>query len=174
VVIDAKERVRPDQLHVVVDLQTGAVAQEVTVVLKDGRRLNADWVRTDRMSDLAILKVTASGLVEAPLGDSDTSDVGDWVLAIGSPRGLEQSVSAGIISAKGRPGFYAGGRRPGGRQPQRSVIQTDAAINRGNSGGPLVNMHGEVIGINEAIFSTGGGFEGIGFAIPSNAIKTVH
>ena len=113
-VIDAKNGYILTNYHVVVDLQTGAVAEEVTVVLKDGRRLNADWVRTDRMSDLAIVKVTASGLVEAPLGDSDKSDVGDWVLAIGSPRGLEQSVSAGLSRQRAGRGLR---RKQAGRWP---------------------------------------------------------
>lgn len=139
---------------------------KVEVILADGRKFDAQWVRTDPDTDLAVVKIAADRLVEAPLGDSDQTKVGDWVLAIGSPRGLPQTVTAGIISAKGRR------TRIDGRMYQ-DFIQTDAAINRGNSGGPLVNMAGEVIGLNNSIISSSGGNEGIGFAIPSNMIKQI-
>jgi serine protease Do len=123
-------------------------------------------VRTDAASDLAIVKIKTDRLAEIPLGDSDAMEVGDWVLAIGAPRGLPQTVTSGIISAKGRT---AGGDS----KLYQDYIQTDAAINKGNSGGPLVNMRGEVIAINNLIASYSGGNEGIGFAIPSKMVKGI-
>ncbi|MDY6914555.1 MAG: Do family serine endopeptidase [Planctomycetota bacterium] len=137
-------------------------ADKVEVVLADKRKFTAEWVRSDPQTDLAVVKVRSERLVAAPLGDSDKAKVGDWVLAIGAPRNLPQTVTAGIISAKGRTSR----RLPAGNY--QNYIQTDAAINRGNSGGPLVNMRGEVIGLNNFIVSYSGGNEGIGFAIPSN------
>jgi serine protease Do len=124
-------------------------------------------VGTDRKTDLAVLRLQGSGAPypAATLGDSDKLKVGDWVLAIGSPFGLQQTVTAGIISAKGRSI---------GQGPFDDFIQTDAAINPGNSGGPLVNMSGEVIGINSAILSRSGGNVGIGFSIPSNMAKRIY
>jgi len=136
----------------------------VEIVLADGRKYDAEWVRSDWKTDLAVVKVKADRLAEAPLGDSDKMEVGDWVLAIGSPERLPQTVTAGIISAKGR--------QTGGR-PYENLLQTDAAINHGNSGGPLVDMRGEVIGINNAIVSRTGGSEGIGLAIPSNMARSI-
>lgn len=146
--------------HVVAD------ADEVTVSLADGRQLKAKIVGTDRATDVALLKLDAQGLIPAPLGDSDSMEVGDWVMAIGSPLGFDQTVTAGIISAKGRQvGVTNGG--------YEDFLQTDAAINPGNSGGPLVNLRGEVIGINTAIASRSGGFSGIGFAIPVNMARSI-
>ncbi|MFO0868012.1 MAG: DegQ family serine endoprotease [Pirellulales bacterium] len=143
-----------------------AGADEVTVSLADDRQLPAKIVGTDRATDVALLKVDASGLVPVVLGDSDTMEVGDWVLAIGSPLGFDQTVTAGIISAKERQvGVTNGG--------YEDFLQTDAAINPGNSGGPLVNLRGEVIGINTAIASRSGGFSGIGFAIPINLARSI-
>ena len=139
-------------------------ADDVEVVLADDRKLEAVWVRTDSQSDLAIIKIKPDRLIDAPLGDSDKMEVGDWVLAIGAPRGLPKTVTAGIISAKGRVT---------GRGGYQSFLQTDAAINKGNSGGPLVNMKGQVIGINTAIVSSIGGNEGIGLAIPSNMASDI-
>lgn len=137
-------------------------ADELVVQLSDGREFEAEIVGTDPETDLAVLKIEAENLQAAPLGDSDATQVGDWVLAIGSPFELEQTVTAGIISAKNRvQGIVGGG---GGFE---DFLQTDAAINPGNSGGPLVNLRGEVIGINTAILSRSGGYNGIGFAIPS-------
>jgi len=140
-------------------------ADEVEVVLSDGRKFDTEWVRSDPATDLAIVKIKPDGLIDAPLGDSDRIQIGDWVLAFGSPRGLSQTVTAGIISAMGRtthtPNTY------------QDFIQTDAAINQGNSGGPLVNMQGEVVGINTAIISATGGNDGIGFAVPSNMARTI-
>lgn len=136
-----------------------AEASEVIVRLPDGTELPAKDIRTDPMSDLAILRVeTDVKLPAARLGDSDKMEIGDWVIAIGNPFELESTVSAGIISGKGR----------GIARIQRGqLLQTDAAINPGNSGGPLVNLDGEVVGINTAIATSSGGYQGVGFAIPS-------
>ncbi len=128
---------------------------------------DATVVGTDTETDLAVIKVSASKpLPMAKLGNSDGMQVGDWVLAVGSPFGLQSTVTAGIVSAKGRDII-----------PQRqfqSFIQTDAAINPGNSGGPLVNLNGEVIGINTAIYTEGAGYEGVGFALPANTVVKVY
>jgi serine protease Do len=139
-------------------------ADEVKVTLSDERTLDAKVVGTDAKTDLAVLKVNADGLVPAPFGDSDAAEVGEWVLAIGSPFGLDQTVTAGIISAKGRQMAIA---------DYEDFIQTDAAINPGNSGGPLVNLKGQVIGINTAIASRTGGYMGVGFSIPSKMVTAV-
>lgn len=158
VIVDAEKGYVLTNWHVVRD------ADEVEVVLHDDRTVDAEWIRTDRQTDLAVLKIDADELCEMPLGDSDAMAVGDWVLAIGAPEGLPQTVTAGIISAKGRTT---------GRGGYENFIQTDAAINHGNSGGPLVNMRGEVIGINTAIVSRTGVNEGIGLAIPSNMAGSI-
>ena len=142
-----------------------AGADEVNVTLSDERELQAEVVGTDSKSDLAVLKIEAGDLAPAELGDSDAIEVGQWVLAIGSPFGLTQSVSAGIISAKGRANM--------GIADYEDFIQTDAAVNPGNSGGPLVDLNGRVIGINTAIASRTGGYMGIGFAIPSNMARQI-
>jgi serine protease Do len=140
-------------------------ADEVSVELVDGRQLKVTDIKTDEQSDLAVMRVKTNGfLPAATLGDSDTLDIGDWVIAVGCPFELDSTVSAGIISGKGRV-LSADSRA--------SFLQTDAAINPGNSGGPLVNLDGEVIGINTAIESSTGTYEGIGFAIPSNLVKWV-
>jgi serine protease Do len=145
-------------------------ADRIKVRLQDdppGVLHDAKVIGTDRETDLAVIKIDVKKpLPAATLGNSDSMDVGDWVLAIGSPFGLEQTVTAGIVSAKGRNVV-----------PQRqfqSFIQTDAAINPGNSGGPLVNMKGEVIGINTAIFTDSYGSQGVGFALPSKLVATVY
>jgi len=128
---------------------------------------DATVVGVDKETDLAVIKIDAKKpLPAAKLGNSDAMEVGDWVLAVGSPFGLEETVTAGIVSAKGR-------NIVPGRQFE-SFIQTDAAINPGNSGGPLVNMNGEVIGINTAIYTSGGGYQGVGFAMPSNTVVSVY
>ncbi len=145
--------------HVVQD------ADEVTAILQDNTRLEAEIVGRDAKTDLAVLKVKSHKKLPAVgFGSSDIARVGDWVLAIGNPFGLGGTVTAGIISARGR-NINAG--------PYDNFIQTDASINRGNSGGPMFNMKGEVIGINTAIFSPSGGSVGIGFAIPSDAAKVI-
>ncbi len=140
-------------------------ADKISVTLQDNTTLKATLVGKDDKADLALLKVeTDKPLKFVPFGDSDTGRVGDWVLAIGNPFGLGGSVTAGIVSARGRD------IRQG---PYDDFIQTDAAINRGNSGGPLFNMDGQVIGINTAIYSPSGGSVGIGFSVPSNMAKAV-
>ncbi len=137
---------------------------KVMVRLHDGREFEATDVKTDPRTDLAVVRINETNLPAATLGDSDAIDIGDWVIAAGQPFGLADTVTAGIISAKGR-GI--------GITTEEEFLQTDAAINPGNSGGPLVNLRGEVIGINTAITSRSGGFQGIGFAIPINLAKWV-
>ena len=140
-------------------------ADEITVILQDDTELPAKLIGSDPRTDIAVLKVDSDEpLPAAPFGDSDKARVGDWVLAIGNPMGLGGTVTAGIISARGRD-ISSG--------PYDDYIQTDASINRGNSGGPLFNMQGEVIGINTAIFSNNGGSIGIAFAVPSTQAKQV-
>ncbi len=145
--------------HVIAD------ADEITVILSDDTNLKAEVIGRDTKTDVAVLKVkTDKPLVGVTWGDSDKARVGDWVLAIGNPFGLGGSVTAGILSARQRD-INSG--------PYDDFLQTDASINRGNSGGPMFNMDGEVIGINTAIYSPSGGSIGIGFAIPSNLAKAV-
>ncbi len=140
-------------------------ADEITVLLQDSTSFKAKLLGKDARADIAVLKITSDKpLVAVPFGDSDKARVGDVVLAIGNPFGLGGSVTAGIVSARGRD-IHQG--------PYDDYLQTDAAINRGNSGGPLFNMDGEVIGINTAIYSPSGGSVGIGFSIPSNLAKNV-
>ena len=140
-------------------------ADEITVILEDGDEMKATLVGTDEKTDLALLKVNPSSpLPVARMGDSEKARVGEWVMAIGDPFGLGGTVTTGIISARNRD-INAGA--------YDDFIQTDAPINRGNSGGPLFNMYGEVIGVNSAIYSPTGGSVGIGFAIPINAARNV-
>lgn len=139
-------------------------ADEIVVKTDKGKEYRAKLIGTDKKLDVALLKVDAKGLPTVHLGDSDKLRVGDWVVAIGNPFGLEQTVTAGIVSAKGRV-IGAG--------PYDHFIQTDAAINPGNSGGPLFNTDGEVVGINTAIYSRSGGNNGIGFAIPINMARPI-
>jgi Do/DeqQ family serine protease len=141
-------------------------ANVVDVELTDGRSFKAKVVGSDPPSDLAVLKVDASGLKTLPLGDSDAARVGDFALAVGNPLGVGQTVTMGIISAKGRATGVGDGSF-------EDFIQTDAPINRGNSGGALVNTRGELIGINSQILSPSGGNIGIGFAIPTNMARDV-
>ena len=133
-------------------------ADEVTVRLKDRREFKATVIGSDQQSDVALLKIEASGLTAATLGDSSKLKPGQWVVAIGSPYNLDFSVTAGIVSAVGR--------NLGDDQRYVPFIQNDAAINRGNSGGPLFNLDGQVVGINSQIFSNTGGSIGLSFAIP--------
>jgi len=140
-------------------------SDSVKVVLSGGKKYEASVVGTDPKTDLAVLKIDASGLVFAPLGDSDALRVGEWVLAIGNPFNLNQTVTAGILSATGRANV--------GIADYENFLQTDAAINPGNSGGPLVNLKGEVIGINTAIATRTGQYAGIGFAIPVNMVRKI-
>jgi serine protease Do len=137
-------------------------AEQIKVKLADEKEFDAELVGRDPKTDLALIKITANTeLSPIKMGDSDKTDVGNWVVAIGSPFGLEQTVTAGIISAKGRIIGFG---------PYEDFIQTDASINPGNSGGPLINMRGEVVGINTAIIASG---QGIGFAIPINMAKDI-
>jgi serine protease Do len=145
-------------------------ADRLEVQLSDGRIYSANVIGSDAMSDLALLKIDATGLVPAVLGNSSAMEVGDWVIAVGSPFELEQTVTAGIISATNRV-TQSGSK--GGILPYEDFLQTDAAINPGNSGGPLVNLRGEVIGINTAINSRTGTNAGVGFAIPSDTVQFV-
>lgn len=138
---------------------------KVTVSLADRRELDAVVVGVDTWTDLALLKVEASDLPVMPWGDSSQLKVAEWVMAIGNPYQLSQSVSLGIVSALGRSGM--------GITAYEDFIQTDAAINPGNSGGALVNARGELVGINTAIFTQSGGYQGIGFAVPSNLVRRI-
>jgi len=157
-IIDASGLIMTNN-HVVRD------AEEVRVKLSDGRVFIATDIKTDPRTDVAIIRIhDAKDLKPIRLGNSDSIEVGDWVLAIGSPFGLDLTVTSGIISAKGRAT---------GINEREDYLQTDAAINPGNSGGPLVNLKGEVVGINTAISSRSGGNQGIGFAVPIDMAKWV-
>ncbi len=149
--------------YILTNNHVASAANELRVKLSDGRQLMARRVGVDTRTDLALIKIEAQKLPYATLGDSSKLEQGEWVIALGSPFGLEQTMTAGIVSAIGR--------KFGG--PYDNYIQTDASINPGNSGGPLVNMNGEVIGINTSIYSRSGGSEGVGFAVPSNIARRV-
>jgi serine protease Do len=140
-------------------------ADEIKVLLGDKREFKGKVVGTDPKTDIALIKIDAKGLPAVPWGDSDKLQVGEYVLAIGNPFGLNQTVTMGIVSAVGRANV--------GIAEYEDFIQTDAAINPGNSGGALVNVRGELVGINTAIFSQSGGYMGVGFAVPSNMAKSV-
>ncbi|MBL8258497.1 MAG: DegQ family serine endoprotease [Candidatus Competibacteraceae bacterium] len=154
VVVDARQGYVLTNHHVV------SGADTITVTLRDGRRLNAKVIGSDSESDVAVIQIPSGNLTALKLADSDALRVGDFVVAIGNPFGLGQTVTSGIVSALGRTGL--------GIQGYEDFIQTDASINPGNSGGALVNLRGELVGINTAILAPGGGNVGIGFAIPSN------
>ena len=143
--------------------------REIKVTLSDGTDRIAKLIGTDANTDIAVLKVDGTGYAHATLGDSEQLSVGEWVLAVGNPFQFSQSVSSGVVSAKGRHIDNSGGPRA----MYEDFIQTDAAINPGNSGGPLVNLRGEVIGINSAIYTRSGGYMGISFAVPSNIAADV-
>jgi serine protease Do len=140
----------------------------ITIRLADGRQLNPTRVWSDVDTDVAVMAVKAPGLIAARLGNSHNIEIGDFVLAIGSPFGLSHSITFGIVSATGRWDLKLG---EGVRY--QDFIQTDAAINPGNSGGPLINLRGEVVGMNTAIASSSGGNEGIGFSIPINLVMSI-
>ena len=159
---------------VIIDDQKGYVltnnhvidkADKIMVTLHDGRQLNAKLIGTDPEADVAVIQIPADNLTALPIANSDNLRVGDFVIAIGSPFGLSQTVTSGIVSALGRSGL--------GIEGYEDFIQTDASINPGNSGGALVNLRGEFIGMNTAILAPGGGNVGIGFAIPSNMVLTI-
>lgn len=151
--------------HIVTNNHVVAGAQQITVTLADERELAGTIVGCDPATDLAVVRIDATGLPWLRWGDSDALQVGEWVLAVGSPFGLSHTVTAGIISAKGRSETGIAG--------YEDLIQTDAAINPGNSGGPLVNLAAELVGINTAIASQSGGSVGIGFAVPSALARNV-
>jgi serine protease Do len=151
------------QGHIVTNFHVIDGAEEIEVLLSDGRRAAARIVGQDRETDLALLKVDADGLIPAEWGESDQAEVGSFVWAIGSPFGLQRSVTSGIISGKHRTGMS--------RSPYQDFLQTDAAVNPGNSGGPLVDAKGHVIGVNTAI--VGDSYQGISFAIPSQIAQQI-
>jgi Do/DeqQ family serine protease len=159
VIFDAKNGYIVTNAHVVDN------ATEITVTLQDGRDLSAEVVGSDVASDVAVLKVPGENLIQIALGDSTRVEVGDFVVAIGNPFGLQHTVTSGIVSGLGRSGINPDG--------YEDFIQTDASINPGNSGGALVNLRGELVGINSAILSRSGGNIGIGFAIPVNMARSV-
>ena len=140
-------------------------ADDISVTLQDGRTFKGKLIGTDPGTDVAVVQIPAQNLKALPLADSSALQVGDYVVAVGDPFGLGQTVTAGIVSALGRSGL--------GDSGYQNFIQTDASINPGNSGGALVNARGELIGINTAIFSETGGYQGIGFAVPSNLARHV-
>ncbi|MDE0203800.1 MAG: DegQ family serine endoprotease [Rhodospirillaceae bacterium] len=162
VIVDAENGYLLTNNHVI------EVGEEITVTLTDRRVFKAELVGADPETDVALLKIDADALLAMPLADSDDLEVGDYVVAIGNPFGLGQTVTAGIVSAVGRSGIL-----PLGPDSYQDFIQTDAAINVGNSGGALVNLEGELVGINTAIFTGRGGNIGIGFAIPINMARQV-
>ena len=159
VIVDAKAGYVLTNHHVI------AHADRIVVTLKDDRKLDATLVGSDPDTDIALLKIAAPNLTALPIGDADRLEVGDYVLAIGNPFGLGQAVTSGIVSALGRTGL--------GLESYENFIQTDASINPGNSGGALINLRGELIGINTAIFTPGGGNVGVGFAVPINMAESV-
>lgn len=159
VIVDAKKGYVLTNHHVVKE------ATQVYVVLKDNRRFEAKVIGSDAGTDIALLSIPPENLTEAKFGDSDALQVGDFVLAIGNPFGIGQTVTSGIVSALGRSGLLPEG--------YEDFIQTDASINPGNSGGALINMKGELVGINTAILGPSGASVGIGFAVPSSIARTV-
>ena len=161
VIVDAENGYILTNYHVV------ANADEIEITLQDDRTLRAEVIGADEGSDIAVLKVSEDRLTDIPIADSEQAQVGDYVIAIGNPFGLEHTVTSGIISGLGRSGLNPNG--------YEDFIQTDASINPGNSGGALVNLRGELVGINSAIFTArgGGGNIGIGFAIPSNMVSSI-
>jgi serine protease Do len=150
--------------HIITNTHVVDQVDEIEVQLSDGRTTKARLVGADEQLDLAVLKIDVPGVTPLKLADSDTVQPGDSVVAVGNPFGLQETVTDGIISWKGQPNSA---------DFRGDLLQTDAAINPGNSGGPLINVRGEVVGINEQIVSRSGGSEGIGFAIPSNTVRTV-
>src|SRR6266581_461948 len=149
--------------HIITNNHVVDQVDEIDVQLSDGRTEKARLVGADDQVDLAVLKIDNSGVKPLKLADSDSVQAGDFVLAIGNPFGFDETVTDGIVSSKGRPNRA---------DVFGDLIQTNAAINPGNSGGPLINLRGEVVGINTAIISRSGGSQGIGFAIPSNTVRS--
>jgi serine protease Do len=187
--IEARSRLRPDESRQIEEAGSGVIVEiggkqyiltnrhvigrstrdRIEIHLFDGRVFQPSNVWSDNRTDVAVMAIDASNLPAARLGNSDALEIGDYVLAIGSPFGLSQSVTRGIVSAKGRHNLSLGENE----LLLQDFIQTDAAINPGNSGGPLVNLRGEVIGLNTAIASSSGGNEGVGFTVPVNIASRV-
>jgi Do/DeqQ family serine protease len=159
VIVDAAQGYVLTNAHVVEN------ATSIEVTTKDNRRLKARLIGRDPDTDIAVLQISGSNLTAVPMGDSDRLQVGDFVLAVGNPFGLGQTVTSGIVSALGRTGL--------GIEGYEDFIQTDASINPGNSGGPLVDLQGRIVGINTAIVAPSGGNVGIGFAVPINVARQV-
>jgi len=156
---------RGDTAYIVTNNHVVANAERIRVKLQDGRELDTQLQGADPKSDVAVLKVAARGVPVLKWGDSTRLDVGEWVVALGNPFGLSNTLTVGVVSATGRTSL--------GINDYEDFIQTDAAINPGNSGGPLLNLDGEVVGMNTAIFSKSGGYMGVGFAIPSNLVRAI-
>ena len=154
-----------DKAYILTNNHVVANAEKIRVRFQDGREFNAKITGRDPQSDVAVIEIKASGLPVLAMADSSKLEVGEWVLAIGNPFGLSNTLTVGVVSTTGRTSI--------GITDYEDFIQTDAAINPGNSGGPLVNLDGDVVGINSAIFSRSGGYMGIGFAIPSNLAKAI-
>jgi serine protease Do len=157
--------ISPDGYVVTNSHVVGENVREITIALPDKREIKGKVIGTDPTTDIALLKIAVTGLPVVPWGDSNLLKVGEWVLAIGSPFQLSQTVTAGIVSATGRANM--------GFAQYEDFIQTDAAINPGNSGGALINTRGELVGINTGIYSESGGYQGIGFAVPSNLARRI-
>lgn len=164
-VFSFKKGLFSDKAYILTNNHVVEGADRIRVTLKDGRELAAEIKGTDPKSDIALLEIEVEDIPALTLGDSSELEVGEWVVAIGNPFGLSHTLTAGVVSAKGRTSL--------GISDYEDFIQTDAAINPGNSGGPLVNLNGEVVGINTAIFSRSGGYMGVGFAIPINMVKGI-
>lgn len=164
-VFASKSGLLRDKTYIMTNNHVVANADKIRVMFQDGRQFDAAVTGTDPKSDVAVIEIDAGGLPALPLGDSTNLEVGEWVVAIGNPFGLNHTLTVGVVSAKGRTSL--------GISDYEDFIQTDAAINPGNSGGPLVNLDGEAIGINTAIFSRSGGHMGVGFAIPINLAKSI-
>ena len=164
-IFKSKDGLFSDKSYILTNNHVVAGADKIYVQLNDGREFDAEIVGTDPQSDVAVLVIKTGGLPALTLGNSSSLEVGEWVIAIGSPFGLSHSLTVGVVSAKGRTSL--------GISDYEDFIQTDAAINPGNSGGPLVNLDGEVVGINTAILSRSGGYMGVGFAIPVDLARGI-
>jgi len=164
-VFTSKDNFFSDKSFILTNNHVIEKAEKITVKLQDGREFDANITGSDPHSDVAVIEIKNEKLPQLPLGDSAKLEVGEWVVAVGNPFGLSHTLTVGVVSAKGRTSL--------GINDYEDFIQTDAAINLGNSGGPLVNLDGEVIGINTAIISNYGGYAGIGFAIPINQARNI-
>ncbi|MFC6672154.1 Do family serine endopeptidase [Marinobacterium aestuariivivens] len=164
-VFASKDGLLSDRTYILTNNHVVENAEDIEVTFQDGRQFDAVVTGRDPQSDLAVIEIAVGGMPELDWADSQTLEVGEWVVAIGNPFGLNHTLTVGVVSAKGRTSL--------GINDYEDFIQTDAAINPGNSGGPLVNLEGKVVGINTAIFSRSGGYMGVGFAIPSNLARVI-